>query len=153
MPTWIISVVVVLTIPFISYFTSVGMSVLLRLKAKCKTVDFKNILINNLFIGLSTLIAGVVLAFENIPILKTIFGEYEPVSRVTGLQIPKDAVEYNQYILDQTHYKIQTFSNIVKDALPFALSDSTKTGLVYFYYMFFLTLLPSFFIFSTQSIC
>lgn len=153
LPSWVVSLIILLSIPAIAYGSSLGMSVLVRYRSKCKSVDFQNIALGNLMIALSTFITGLVISFENIPILKYIFGEYEPYNRMTGLSIPKDAIEYNEYMISQTHYKIQTLSNIVKDALPFALSDTMKDGMVYLYYMFFMTLLPAFFIFTAQATC
>ena len=153
LPGWVISLIVILVVPVIAYATSLGMSSLVRHNSKCKKMNMNTIAISNLFIALATLVTGILLTLENVPFLKFIFGEYEPTNPVTGLKIPKDAVEYNEYMLSGTHYKIQTFSNLVKDALPYAMNNKAKDGIVYLYYMFFMTLLPSFFIYTSQAIC
>ena len=153
MPGWLISLIIIFTIPVIAYLTSLGMSAGVRHSAKCKKTDMGTVAVSNLFIALTTFITAVILALENIPWLRFIYGEYEPTNRVTGLKIPRDAVEYNEFMKTGVHYKIQTFSNLVKDACPYPTKETTKEGLVYLYFMFFMTLLPSFFIFTSQGIC
>ena len=153
LPGWATALILLVSVPILAYGSSIGMSILVRHNAKCKSYNIQSISLSNLVIALSTFLTGLVLSFENIPILKTIFGEYDPRDPITGQLIPKDTPAFQEALLNENHYKVQFFGNIVRDAVPMYLSDGMKQGFVYFYYMFFLTLLPAFFVMTSQATC
>ena len=152
-PGWATALILLISVPLLAYGSSIGMSVLVRHNAKCKSYNIESISLSNLVIALSTFLTGAMLSFENVPILKSIFGEYDPRDPFTGQLIPKDTPAFQEAMLNENHYKIQFLSNIVKDALPVYFSNEVKLGFVYFYYMFFLTLLPAFFVMTSQATC
>ncbi len=94
-----------------------------------------------------------VLWFESVPVLKYIFGAYAPRNPLTGDEYPQESTEYIESMENEKHYKIQFFSNIVKAVLPMYLTEPVKDGMAYAYWIFFLTLLPSYFLMSLSSAC
>ena len=139
-------------IPVIAYFNAVIMSVIYQYSV-CKKVTIIPILIGDLVTALTTSAAVGVLLLESIPFLKYIFGPYDPRNPVTGLQYPKDSDEYIDAMSKENHYKIQFFSGIVKAVLPVYLSEEVKNGFVYFYWVFWMTFLPQYFMMSVQAAC
>jgi hypothetical protein len=79
------------------------------------------------------------------------FGEYGPTNPNTGEQYPPDSIEYKQGMETERHYKIQPLSSIVKAVLPIYYSESVKNGFTYMYWLFWSTMLPSFFLFTVQG--
>jgi hypothetical protein len=131
-------------LPIIAYLISVLFSVAYQYN-KCKSVQVKSIFINDLFVLLSNFGISLLLFIENLPIKKYIFGEYLPQSDETGTEVEIQDPE--------EHYRIKFFSGIVQNALPSSLSLELKKGFSYMYWSFFMTLLPTFFVFNIQSFC
>jgi hypothetical protein len=146
------SIIILITIPLTGYLlTFLGTSIYQY--EKCKKMDMKSNAISSLAVLGSLGVASSVLGFENVPIFKYVFGEYAPRNPLTGEEYPSNSTEYMKAIENENHYKIQWFSNIVKSALPVYVSESVKDGFAYAYWIFFLTLLPSYFLMSLQSAC
>jgi hypothetical protein len=125
----------------------------------CNKVSIGQIAISNLFIVLTTLIASSVLYLEQIPILKFMFGEYLPSAGAgagagAGSSPGPEFYDKNPLKDTEAHYKIQFFTNIVKAVLPtFVTEENSKLGFVYFYWIFWMTILPFFFLLSVQGLC
>jgi hypothetical protein len=148
-------------IPAVAYVVSLGLSSLYQYSI-CNKVSIGQIAISNLFIVLSTLMATSILFLEQVPILKFIFGEYVSTAdagdaaRLEGAGAGAGAECCNKNPLKDTdaHYKIQFFTNVVKAVLPkFVSEENSKLGFVYFYWIFWMTILPFFFLVSIQGLC
>jgi hypothetical protein len=110
--------------------------------------------ITNLSVLVSTGLVAVVLFLESIPLLSA-FGYSEPISPMTGLPISRESSpeEYAKATDDNKHLKIQFLSGIVKAILPVYFEEVHNTSLVYFYWMFCMTLLPLYLVLGVQGIC
>ena len=150
LPGWIIPALTVFIVPLFAYGMSISGSTIYQY-GMCKKVNMKSIALGNLAIyGLTTLVS-LWLALENIPILKYIFGQYGPTNPNTGEQYTSDTVEYQTAMESERHYKLQPLSGIVKAILPVYYSDPVKDGLSHMYWIFWATMLPSFFLFTVQG--
>jgi hypothetical protein len=98
-------------------------------------------------------IASLVLYLEGIPFLKQIFGVYAPRNPYDGMPYEEGTAPWIKGMENENHYKIQFFSSIVKAVIPMYVDDSMKNGLVYFYWIFWMTILPLFFLLSMQGMC
>ena len=133
-------------IPFVAYIVSLGLSSLYQY-SMCNKVSIGQIAISNLFIVLTTLLTSSVLYVEQLPILRFMFGEYAP-------PVTPELYDKNPLKDPEAHYKIQFFTNIVKAVLPtFVTEENSKLGFVYFYWIFWMTILPFFFLLSVQGLC
>jgi hypothetical protein len=152
LPNWVTTLIVLVAIPLTGYILSVLGSSIYQF-GKCKKLDMKGILVSNtIVLGVLT-VASSILAFEQVPILKYIFGAFPPRDPTTGEPYGQDTESYIKGMENENHYKLQWFSNIVKAALPMYVSESVKDGFSYAYWIFFLTLLPSYFMMSLQGSC
>lgn len=147
-PSWLIAIL----IPVVGYAFSLVFSVIQQFLS-CGAVQIGTVALSNLTIPLTQGFVSGILLLENVPIWKMVFGEFAPSNPVTGLPYSLDSEEYKVGMMNENHYKIQFFSNIVKVALPVVLTNAVKDGLAYFYWVFWLTLLPSYFLLSIQSLC
>lgn len=146
------TIIILITIPLTGYLLTVLGSSVYQYE-KCKKLDMKSNAISGLAV-LGTLgVASSVLAFENLPIFKYVFGEYAPRNPLTGEEYPSNSTEYMKAMENENHYKIQWFSNIVKSVLPIYVSEPVKDGFAYAYWIFFLSLLPSYFLMSLKGTC
>ena len=137
-------------IPAVAYAVSLGLSSIYQYSV-CNKVSIGQIAISNIFIALNTLIATSILYIEQVPILKFIFGEYVPSA---GAEESTECCNKNPLKDTEAHYKIQFFTNIVKAVLPkFVSEENSKLGFVYFYWIFWMTILPFFFLLSLQGLC
>ena len=140
--------IIVPMIPAVAYAVSLGLSSIYQYSI-CNKVSIGQIAISNLFIALTTLIATSVLYVEQMPILKFIFGEYVPTADAAAECCNKNPLKDTE-----AHYKIQFFTNVVKAVLPkFVSEENSKLGFVYFYWIFWMTILPFFFLLSIQGLC
>lgn len=140
--------IIVPMIPAVAYVVSLGLSSIYQYSI-CNKVSIGQIAISNLFIALTTLIATSVLYVEQVPILKFIFGEYVPTADAAAECCNKNPLKDTE-----AHYKIQFFTNVVKAVLPkFVSEENSKLGFVYFYWIFWMTILPFFFLLSIQGLC
>jgi hypothetical protein len=140
--------IIVPMIPAVAYAVSLGLSSIYQYSI-CNKVSIGQIAISNLFIALTTLIATSVLYVEQVPILKFIFGEYVPTADAAAECCNKNPLKDTE-----AHYKIQFFTNVVKAVLPkFVSEENSKLGFVYFYWIFWMTILPFFFLLSIQGLC
>jgi len=148
--------IIVPLIPAVAYAVSLGLSSLYQYSV-CNKVSIGQIAISNLFIALTTLIATSILYVEQLPILKFMFGEYVPsvgdAARLEGAE-GTECCNKNPLKDTEAHYKIQFFTNVVKAVLPrFVSEENSKLGFVYFYWIFWMTILPFFFLLSVQGLC
>jgi hypothetical protein len=146
------SVAVMISIPVASYIISVVVSIIVQYSV-CKKVTISTIAIGDLVILLCNAILGIILFLEQIPIFRYMFGEYAPRSPITGLEYTTNSAEFVAAMATGDHYKLQILSNIVKSAVPVYLTDELKKGFVYFYWTFWMTMLPLYFMLGVQSIC
>jgi len=143
--------IIVPMIPAVAYAVSIGLSSLYQYST-CNKVSIGQIAISNLFIALTTLIATSILYVEQLPILKFMFGEYLP--SVGEAAEGPECCDKNGLKDTEAHYKIQFFTNVVKAVLPkFVSEENSKLGFVYFYWIFWMTILPFFFLLSVQGLC
>jgi hypothetical protein len=147
---------IVPTIPAVAYAVSLGLSSVYQYSI-CNKVSIGQIAISNIFIVLTTLIATTILYVEQMPILKFMFGEYVPsagdAARLEGGE-GGECCNKNGLKDPEAHYKIQFFTNVVKAVLPkFVSEENSKLGFVYFYWIFWMTILPFFFLLSVQGLC
>jgi len=148
LPIWSLTIV----IPILIYASSIIWSSIFQY-ISCNKVDIKAIAISNTFIALTNFVVTFILYLENIPFLKRLFGTYAPRNPVSGLPYKPDSDEYIEGMKNENHYKIQLLSSIVKAVIPIYVSDNTKTGIVYFYWIFWMTMLPLYFTLSLQGMC
>lgn len=141
-----------LILPTITYILTVCASSILQY-VNCNKVDIGTILAGNSIVLLTNFAATLFLFVESIPFLKYTFGPYDPRNPISGLPYDHASPEYAMSMENENHYKIQLFSNIVKGVLPVYLDEELKKGIVHMYWIFWMTLLPSYFLFSVQSAC
>jgi hypothetical protein len=130
----------IIAIPAIAYVISTVVAIVYQL-IKCGSLN-PSVAVSNLFVLGTTFIASTVLFLEQIPFWKPTSGEGDA-----------NASSVANAAADDSMYKIQIFSSIVKAVLPTYLSESMKTSAVYFYWIFWMTILPLFFIMSIQDVC
>lgn len=147
-PTWIN----MLIIPTSAYGISIAMSIVHQY-AVCRKITMAPIAIGDLGVLLATGSVSLALFLEEIPFLKAIFGEYPPRNPISGLPYTPDSAEYAEGMANQNHYKIQILSGIVKAIIPVYVSENVKGGFVYLYWMFWMTLLPLYFVMGLQGLC
>ena len=142
-----------LIIPAMAYGISLGMSSIYQY-ISCNTVNIGDIAKSNLvLLGTNALFTGL-LFIESIPFLDKIFGPYDPRNSYSGLKIPSGTPEYEEAMANRDHYKLQFLSSIVKAVIPsFVESSPIKQGIVYFYWIFWGTILPMYFLLSIQGMC
>ena len=139
-------------VPVVAYGVSCLLSAAYQYST-CKKVISKSIFQSNAIVALTNLVICVILYAESFPILKYFFGPYAPRNPVTGLPYSPDSAEYGDGMASQDHYKISMFSGVVKEVLPPYYSNSMKQGFYYMYWVFWMTLLPHYFLLSLQSTC
>lgn len=147
-PSWINMII----IPVIAYGISIAMSIINQYAA-CRKISMIPIAIGDLGVILTTGAASFALFLEQIPFLKAIFGDYAPRNPISGLPYDPNSAEYVEGMANQNHYKIQILSGIVKAVVPVYASENVKSGFVYLYWMFWMTLLPLYFVLGMQSLC
>ena len=141
-----------LLIPVIAYVISVLMSIIYQYST-CKKISAVPILLGDSVIALTTGSLSGILLLETVPIFKYIFGTYAPRNPITGLPYTEGSAEYLAAMETENHYKLQFFSGIVKAVIPVYFPEGVKSGLVYLYWMFWMTFLPQYFMLSVQGIC
>lgn len=141
----------------LAYVLSFGASAVYQ-QVKCKSVNLGATAKGNLLVfAMASLIFGV-LNLETVPLKYFFFGQYPRVDPSTGKPYTLDTREYeedmkpfesnDEYIAriwGSDRYKIQVFSNLVTAVLP--------EFMVPVYWLFWLTLLPLYFLLKTQSVC
>ena len=141
----------------IAYGLSFGASAVYQ-QVKCKRVNLGATAAGNLLVlFMASLIFGV-LNLETVPLKYYLFGQYPRVDPSTGKPYTPDTREYEEdmkpfasqeeylaRIWGTDRYKIQVFSSLVTAVLP--------EFMVPVYWLFWLTLLPLYFLLKTQSVC
>ena len=148
LPTWANPIV----IPLSAYWISIIVSLIYQYSS-CGSVDIKGIGLSNLFVLGTNLVTTLILYVEGIPFLKQIFGIYPPRNPYDGLPYEEGSAAWLKGMENENHYKIQFFSSIVKAVIPIYVEDAMKNGFVYFYWIFWMTILPMFFLLSVQGLC
>lgn len=139
-------------IPFIAYLLSVIISVIYQYSA-CKTLSVGSIFVGDLGVLLTNVCVGGLLLFEDVPIFKYMFGPYAPRNPISALPYDPSSAEYVAAMANENHYKFQFFTGIVKAVLPVYFADELKNGFVYFYWTFWMTMLPLYFLMGLQGLC
>ena len=139
-------------IPFIAYILSVVMSIIFQYSA-CKSLSVGSILIGDLGVLLTNSGIAALLLFEDVPIYKYMFGPYAPRNPISALPYDPSSAEYVAAMVNENHYKFQFFTGMVKAVLPIYFADELKNGFVYFYWTFWMTMLPLYFLLGTQGMC
>ena len=123
----------VILIPTVSYIISLISSVVIQY-INCNTVD-GTIMVSDLFVFATTFIASSILYAEQ----QQVFAVDTPTEGSTDI--------FN-------NGKIQFFTSIVKAAIPSMVTeDKNKMMFVYFYWIFWMSVLPLYFLSSIQSMC
>jgi len=123
----------VILIPTVSYVISLISSAVIQY-ISCNTVD-ATIMVSDLFVLGTTFVASIILFAEQ----QQIFPVETPTEGSTDI--------FN-------NGKIQFFSSIVKAAIPSMVTeDKNKMMFVYFYWIFWMSVLPLYFLSSIQSMC
>ena len=141
-----------LIIPAVAYIISVVISSIYQYSS-CGNVNIQAIGLSNTFVLGTNLIASAILYLEGIPFLKQVFGTYPPRNPYDGMPYEESTPAYIAGMQNENHYKLQFLSSIVKAVIPIYFDENTKSGLVYFYWIFWATILPLFFLLSFQGIC
>jgi len=148
LPVWISAIM----IPIYAYISSVIFGAIFQY-SNCNTFDGIAIAKSDIIILLTNTVVSLVLFAEAFPILRYIFGPFAPRDQITGLPYENGTAQYDMAMENENHYKIQFFSNIVKEVIPVYAPENVKDGLVYFYWNFWATLLPIYFLLSVQGLC
>jgi hypothetical protein len=130
-------------IPIFAYVLCIAMSAIYQTIA-CGSIQLATISIGDLGVLVSTAVATGILGLETLPLLKYIYGEYPDTS------LTPSSLEHSD---PEKHYKVQFFTNIVKAVIPPSVNDTMQTGIVYFYWTFWMTLVPYYFVLSLQGMC
>jgi hypothetical protein len=142
-----------LALPIAVYLITTGMTAIYQY-SKCNKIDIKAAFFTNLMVLASALMTTGILFLEQIPFLKIMYPDgYAPRNPVSGLPYSPETAEYIEGMKNENHYKLQLFTSIVKAVIPVYVNDNTKLGIVYFYWFFFMTLLPLYFILTVQGNC
>lgn len=141
-----------LIIPAVAYMVSVVISSIYQYSA-CGTVNIQAIGLSNTFVLALTFLTSGVLYLEGIPFLKQVFGTYAPRNPYDGMPYEEGTAAWIAGMQNENHYKLQLLSSIVRAVIPIYFDEYTKTGLVYFYWIFWATILPLFFLLSFQGLC
>jgi hypothetical protein len=140
-----------IALPVIIYLITVAMSIIYQY-SKTNKVNVTSAFFANLMVLGTTLFTSVLLFVEQIPLLKMFYPNgYAPRNPISGLPYSSESAEYIEGMANENHYKIQLFTSIVKAVIPVYVNDDTKLGIVYFYWFFFMTLLPLYFILTLQG--
>ena len=142
----------IMIIPIIAYVVATIISVVYQYSA-CKKLNAGSIFIGDLGVLVINILVGVVLFVENIPIYKYVFGNYSPRNPISGLPYDPHSAEYIEGMKTETHYKPQIFSGIVKAVVPVYAPEEVKEGFVYFYWTFWATMLPLYYVMGAQGLC
>jgi hypothetical protein len=141
----------------LAYLLAFGASAAYQ-QIKCKSVNVEATAKGNLLVfAMASLIFGV-LNVETVPLKYFLFGQYPRIDPSTGNPFGPETREYQEdmkpfesneeylaRIWGSDRYKIQFFSNLVTAVLP--------NFMVPVYWLFWLTLLPLYFLLKTQSVC
>jgi len=140
-------------IPPLAYLISLVMSYLFQVSV-CPSAYMITAALTNITVLIFTGFASLILFLESLPLL-SLFGYTEPISPLTGLPISRvsSPEEYAKATDDNKHLKIQFFSGIVKAVLPVYFEELHQTSLVYFYWMFWMSLLPIYSVLGIQGLC
>lgn len=149
---WIIGISAIILLTSLSYILSTSASIF-RQFSVCKKVNFSSAALSNTVLIGTVGVSTFLLFLENIPIYKYIFGEFAPRDPYTGEELAAGSDTYMKAMASEKHYKIQFFSSMVKSVLPVYLEEDVKEGIAYMYWVFWMTILPSFFILSMQGTC
>lgn len=140
-------------LPIAVYLITTGMTAIYQY-SQCNKIDVKAAFFTNLMVLASALMTTGILFLEQIPFLKIMYPDgYAPRNPISGLPYSPETAEYIEGMKNENHYKLQLFTSIVKAVIPVYVNDNTKLGIVYFYWFFFLTLLPLYFILTVQGNC
>ena len=146
-----LSITFTLVLPVLVYLITTTMSIIYQYSKKNK-VDVGSAFFANLMVLGTALFTSVLLFVEQIPLLKIFYPNgYAPRNPISGLPYSSESAEYIDGMANENHYKIQLFTSIVKAVIPVYVNDDTKLGIVYFYWFFFMTLLPLYFILTLQG--
>jgi hypothetical protein len=141
-----------LIIPAVAYMISVVISSIYQYSS-CSSVNIQAIGLSNTFVLGTNLIASSILYMENIPFLKQFFGTYAPRNPYDGMPYEEGTAAWIAGMKNENHYKLQFLSSIVKAVIPMYFDENTKIGIVHFYWIFWATILPLFFLLSFQGLC
>ena len=136
----------------ISYGISIGISAIYQYSS-CNTVNVTAISLSNTFVLGTTFVASLILYLEGIPFLKQIFGTYPPRNPYDGIPYEEGSKAWIVGMQNENHYKLQFFSSIVRAVIPIYVEENIKEGLVFFYWIFWMTILPLFFLLGFQGMC
>jgi len=141
-----------LIIPGVAYIISCIISSIYQYSS-CGSINIQAISLSNTFVLGTTFLTSGILYLEGIPFLKQDCGTYAPRNPYDGMPYEEGSPAWVTGMQNENHYKLQFFSSIVKAVIPMYFDEYTKSGLVYFYWIFWATILPLFFLLSFQGLC
>ena len=144
--------IILIVVPIIAYLITLAISSIYQY-SKCGKVEIGSIAVSDLAVFGSTSIMSLILFIESLPIKLWLFGPTEPVDECCGRPLDPGSKEYAEALVAGDHYKFQFFSGIVKAVIPNAMNSSLKSGFIAFYWYFFMSLLPTFFLLNLQGMC
>jgi hypothetical protein len=121
-----------------AYLLSCGVSAIYQ-QAVCGSLNIQNIFLSNLIILRNAVITCGALYIDSYPFFDKFVKPTADTAHATGDVSGKRGIEF--------------LSGIVKAALPETMLETAKTGYVYVYWMFFMTLLPFYWLIGIQGIC
>jgi hypothetical protein len=121
-----------------AYLLSCGVSAIYQ-QAVCGSLNIQNIFLSNLIILRNAVITCAALYIDSYPFFDKFVKPTAETAHATGDVSGKRGIEF--------------LSGIVKAALPETMLETAKTGYVYVYWMFFMTLLPFYWLIGIQGIC
>jgi hypothetical protein len=141
-----------LIIPGVAYIISCIISSIYQYSS-CGSINIQAISLSNTFVLGTTFLTSGILYLEGIPFLKQVFGTYAPRNPYDGMPYEEGTPAWVAGMQNENHYKLQFFSSIVRAVIPMYFDEYTKSGLIYFYWIFWATILPLFFLLSFQGMC
>jgi hypothetical protein len=147
-PKWLTPLI----IPGVAYIISCIISSIYQYSS-CGSINIQAISLSNTFVLGTTFLTSGILYLEGIPFLKQVFGTYAPRNPYDGMPYEEGTPAWVAGMQNENHYKLQFFSSIVRAVIPMYFDEYTKSGLIYFYWIFWATILPLFFLLSFQGMC
>ena len=122
----------------ISYFISCAVSLMYQYSV-CHFVNLKGIFVSNTIVLRNTIITCFVLFIDTYPFFNKFVQPTAESSAASGDVSSKRGIEF--------------LSGIVKNVIPDYVEEPVKNGLVFVYWIFWMTLLPTYFLVGVQGIC
>jgi len=122
----------------ISYFASCAVSIMYQYSV-CGFINAKGVFVSNTIILRNSIITCLLLFIDMYPFFDKTVQPTAESSAASGDVSTKRGIEF--------------LSGIVKNVIPDYVDETVKNGLVHVYWLFWMTLLPTYFLVGVQGIC